>query len=241
LSGVKSCPREHFFTSESLSRRTDIPARVFPHGRLLSGALPKELIPISVNPQNLVLGPARIYYGPFGATEPADSTVTPQGYLTPPPSPFVDFGGTDGGVALEVDTTYTDLVVDQVIMSVGARLTEMKMQVTAKLAEVTQSNLAQSLNNITTSGSGSGFITLDIPVGSSATQPDYACLIIDGWGPMLASGQPALRRAIVRKVLSTAKIQLTSDKKTQQAFDCTFQAYYVSASINPVHFIDETS
>jgi hypothetical protein len=196
---------------------------------------------LSVNPANLVLGPARIYYAPFGSTEPADSTVTPQGYLTPPPSPWVDFGGTDGGVTLEIDSTYTNLQVDQVILAVGARLTEMKMQVTAKLAEVTQSNMAQALNNITQSGSGSGYITLDIPVGSSATQPDYASLIIDGWGPMLASGQPALRRAIVRKVLSTAKIQLVSDKKSQQSYDCTFEVFYTSASINPIHLVDEVS
>lgn len=196
---------------------------------------------MSVNPQNLVLGPARIYYAPFGTSEPADSTVTPTGYLTPPGGSWVDFGGTNGGVTFEADTTYTDLEVDQVIMSVGARLTGLKMSVMAKLAEVTQATMAQSLNNITTSGSGSGFITLDIPVGSAATQPTYLALIIDGWGPLLNSGQPALRRVIVRKVLSQAKVQLTSDKKTQQVFDCTFQAYFVSGSINPVHIIDETS
>lgn len=212
-----------------------------PNGRLLPGALPKELIPTSVNPLNLVLGPARIYYAPYNSTEPADSTVTPEGYLTPPPSPWTDFGGTDGGVTLEVDTTYTALNVDQIIMQVGARLTEIKMMVTCKLAEVTQSNMAQALNNITTSGSGSGYITLDIPVGSAATQPDYASLIIDGWGPTLASGQPALRRAIIRKVLSTAKIQLVSDKKTQQSVDCSFETYFISSSISPVHLVDEVS
>lgn len=209
------------------------------NGRLLPGALPKELIPISVNPQNLVLGPCKLYYGPFGATEPLDSTVTPQGYLTPPPAPFIDFGGTDGGVTLEIDTEYTKLSVDQIIMSVGARLTGLTMTVAGKLAEITQANMAQALNNITSSGSGSGYITMDIPVGSSATQPDYTCLIIDGWGPMLSTGLPALRRAIVRKTLNTAKIQLVGDKKTQQSIDCSFDAFFVSASLNPIHIIDE--
>jgi hypothetical protein len=199
------------------------------------------MIPISVNPQNLVLGPARVYYAPFGTTEPADASVTPEGYLVPPPSPWTDFGGTDGGVTLEIDSSYTELSVDQVIMSVGARLTGLEMQVTAKLAEITQANIAQSLNNITTSGGGTGYITLDIPVGSTATQPEYSTLIIDGWGPMLSTGLPALRRAIVRKVLSQTKVTLVSDKKTQQSVDCTFKNYFISSSVNPIHFIDETS
>lgn len=195
---------------------------------------------MGVNSQNLVMGPARLYYAAQGTAEPADATVTPDGWLTPPPAPWTDFGGTEGGVSLEIDTTYTDLEVDQEIMPVGARLTAMAMMVSAKLAEVTQQNMAVALNNITIAGSGSGYITLDVPVGSSTTQPQYSALIIDGWAPLLSTGQPALRRAIVRKVLSTAKVTLTSDKKTQQSFDCQFKVFYVGSGINPIHIIDET-
>lgn len=194
---------------------------------------------MAVDPQNLVMGPARIYYAPFGTAEPSDASVTPDGWLTPPPAPWTDFGGTDGGIGLEVDTTITDLQVDQILLPVGARTTGLAMQVTAKLAEVTQANMAQALNNITQSGSGTGYITLDVPDGATATQPQYSALIVDGWGPELSNGQPALRRAIVRKVLNKAKITLTSDKKTQQAFDCTWAVYFVGAGIRPIHFIDE--
>jgi len=195
---------------------------------------------LAVDPQNLVMGPAKLYYAPAGTTEPADATVTPDGWLTPPPAPWTDFGGTDGGVALEIDTTLTDLTVDQILLAVGARTTGLAMQVTTKLAEVTQANMAVALNNITQSGSGSGYITLDIPDGATATQPQYSALIIDGWGPELSTGQPALRRAIVRKVLNKAKITLTYDKKTQQAYECTWSVYFVGAGIKPIHFIDET-
>jgi hypothetical protein len=187
----------------------------------------------------LVLGPARLYVAPFGSSEPADSAVTPNGPSTPPSSPWTDVGGTDGGVTFETDNTYTDLSVDQIIMNVGARLTEMKMTVTSKLSEMTLANLQTSLNNIGTTGSGSGYATLDIPVSSAATQPTYAALIIDGWAPMLSSGAPALRRVIVRKVLSQVKASLAYDKKTQQALDVTFTAYYVSNSITPVHIVDQ--
>lgn len=197
------------------------------------------MITVAVNAANLVLGPAVLYVAAFGATEPADSAVTPNGPSNPPGAPWTDVGGTDGGVVFEADNTYTGLQVDQVIMEVGARLTDMKMQVTAKLSEMTLANLQVALNNIATTSQGTGYSTLDIPVGTSATQPSYAALLIDGWAPMLSTGAPARRRVIVRKVLSQAKVTLAHDKKTQQGLDCTFQAYFVSPSITPVHIVDQ--
>ena len=68
-----------------------------------------------------------------------------------------------------------------------------------------------------------------------------APLIVDGWAPPLTSGVAALRRVIVRKVLSQVKATLSYDKKTQQALDVTFTAYFVSNSINPVHIVDQTA
>ena len=116
-------------------------------------------------------------------------------------------------MTFEVDTTYTDLTVDQIIMSVGARLTDLKMQVSAKLAEVTLANLNTAINSLGLTSGGSGYSTLEIPVGSAATQPAYAALIIDGWAPYTSLGAPALRRVIVRKVLSQAKVTLSYDRK----------------------------
>jgi hypothetical protein len=199
------------------------------------------MIPIAINAGNLVVGPARLYVAPFGSTEPADSAVTPNGPSNPPGAPWTDVGGTDGGVTFEVDNTYTDLQVDQLTMMVGARLTEMKITVTAKLSEMTLGNLNLALNSISTIGSGTGYSTLDIPVGSTSTQPAYAALMIDGWAPTLASSNPALRRVIVRKVLSEVKASLVYDKKTQQGLACTFTAYYVSSTIAPVHLVDQTA
>jgi hypothetical protein len=191
---------------------------------------------------NLVLGSARLYVGSFGAAEPLDSAVTPNGPTTPPNSLFwTDVGGTDGGVNLEVDTTLTDLTVDQIIMAVGARNTDLKVSVAAKLSEITLDNINAALNQVGVIASGAGFRTLDIGVGSSATQPKYAALIIDGWAPYTSAGNEALRRVIVRKVLSTTKVGLGYDKKTQQGIDCTWSAYFVSDSILPVHIVDQTA
>lgn len=193
------------------------------------------------NPANLVLGPAWIYFAPFGSSEPADSAVTPQGYLTPPGGAFTSFGLTDGGVTTEIDSTITALNADQVAMEVGGRVTEIKVSVTAKLAEITQDNIAEALNNITSSGSGSGFITMDLLPTLPGMQPAYSSLIIDGWAPYTSGGLPALRRSIVRKVLSQTKVSLVGDKKTQQSLECTWTAYFASSSISVVHVVDETS
>jgi hypothetical protein len=194
---------------------------------------------MAVTVLNLVLGPAQLYAAAFGSSEPADSAITPNGVTTPPSTPWVDVGGTDGGVNLEIDSEYTDLTVDQIIMAVGGRLTGITMQVAAKLSEMTLSNMNLALNQIATVTAGSGYSTLDIPVGSSATQPTYSALIVDGWAPMLSSGAPARRRIIVRKVLSQTKVGLAFDKKTQDGYDCTWKTYYVSSSIVPVHVVDQ--
>lgn len=196
---------------------------------------------MAVNSANLVLGPARLYVASSGAQEPPDSDVTPNGIDNPPdPDVWVDVGGTDGGITFEVDSTYTDLTVDQVIMAVGSRLTEIKMSAAAKLSEMTLDNFQVALNQVGVAGSGDGFETLDIPVTSAGTQPTYAAVLIDGFAPYLATG-PALRRIIIRKVLSQTKASLAYDKKTQQSFDCTFPAYFVSDTINPVHIVDQTA
>ena len=196
---------------------------------------------MSINVQNFILGPALFYVNVFGAAEPLDSAVTSPngGIYQPPGGSWLDAGGTNNGVNLEVDTTYTDLECDQLPMNPGARLTALTAQVTTKLAEMTLANINTALNQITAQGQGAGFATLDVVVGAASTQPLYAALIIDGWAPALVTGAPARRRAIVRKTLSKAKVVLGYDKKTQQGLDCTFGAYWISNSVNPIHVVDQ--
>jgi hypothetical protein len=194
---------------------------------------------MSVNAANLIMGPAHLYVAAFGSADPADSAVTPNGPLTPPGGAWQDVGATEGGVTFEVDSTYTDLTADQILMAVGARLTDLKMSVTVKLSEITLGNIQVALNSIGTVTAGSGYSTLDIGVTAPATQPTYIALCIDGWAPELTSGAGALRRVIVRKALSQAKVTLAHDRKTQQSLDCTFNTYFVSETLKPVHIVDQ--
>lgn len=192
---------------------------------------------MSVNPINLVLGPATFRVAPFGTAEPLDSAVA-----SDPSVSWVDAGGTDNGVIFEIDGTYTGLTVDQIIMEVGARLTELKPTVTTVLSEITLGNLNTALNGIGTTGSGSGYGTFDLNVTSAATQPAYSALMIDGWAPgNVTSGAARRRRVIVRKALSAPKVKLAYDKKTQQGLETSWGLYYVSSSITPVHIVDDQS
>lgn len=193
---------------------------------------------MSVTPANLTQGPATVYYGAFGTTEPADSNG---GVTGAPGAGWTDIGATQGGVTVEVDNTYTEQVVDQLVDPVGARLTKRVIQVTFKVAETTLTNLNTAMNSLMTQASGSGYATADPQTTTSATQPTYTALIIDGWAPTLSSGAAARRRIIVRKLLSQVKTQLSYNMQSNAVYDLTWTAFYVSPSIAPFHIIDATA
>lgn len=185
---------------------------------------------MAVTATNLILGPATLYGGAFGSAEPLDSQYNG----TPAASAWTDAGGTLGGVKLTINQTYTVLNVDQIVDTVGRRLTSRDIQVVTQLAEPTLQNLALVLNGGTVvTGSGATPNTYDPATAISATQPLYNALIIDGWAP----GQ-FRRRIIVRKVLSMASVDLEYAEATQAAYPVTFGAHYVSAAITPFHIVD---
>lgn len=193
---------------------------------------------MSVNPNNLTMGPSFIYTSPTGTAEPADSAVTPDGYLTPPASPWVDVGGTESGVSFDIEDTITDLEVDQIIMPVGGRLTKRMIQVTTTMAEMTLANLNLAMNQGLTIGEEGSFATADMSVGTSATQLPYTALCIYGWAPLLQTGRPALRRIIVRKVLSQPKVTLDYEQAKKGTVAVTWKAYYISSGLSPIHITD---
>lgn len=189
-----------------------------------------------ISPANIVQGPADLYTGTFGVTEPTDTNVN-----VVPGAGWTGIGGTQGGVNFEVDNTYDQITVDQLIDPVGARLTKRQIQVTFKLAEATLANLQLSMNQLMTQGSGANYATSDPQTTTSATQPTYTALLVDGWAPTLASGAAARRRLIVRKALSQAKVQFAYTLQNNAVYDITFTAYYVSPSISPFHITDQTA
>jgi hypothetical protein len=187
---------------------------------------------VSVTATNLVQGPATLYTGAFGATEPADAVVN----AVPPASSWTDVGGTQDGFKLTVDQSYAELEVDQVVDRVGSRLTKRDFTVETSLAEPTLANLSLALNG-GTSASAAGYASFEPSFASSATQPTYKALLADGWAP----GGAFNRRMIVRKALSTDAVEIGYTKDKQTLFGVKFSGHYVSASISPIHIVDQTS
>ena len=177
------------------------------------------------------MGPGTLYIADFGATEPLDTTVN----STPAASTWTDVGGTQDGAKLTVDQTYTPLEVDQIVDKPGARLTSRVFTIETNLAEPTLENLKYILND-GTAASGSGYKSFEPIYASSATQPTYRAAILDGYAP-----NQLRRRFIIRKVLSTDKVESTYKKDGQTLFTVKWEGFYVSSVIAPFKLIDQTS
>jgi hypothetical protein len=186
---------------------------------------------MSVTATNLILGPGTLYTGAFGATEPLDAAVN----TTPQASAWTDCGATDGGVKLTIDQKFTELTVDQIVDSLGRRLTQREIMVDTNLAEPTLANLSLAMNG-GTAATGSGWSSLDPLNVTSATQPGYAATLLDGFAPA-----GFRRRVIIRKSLNTSSIQSSYAKDKETYIPVTFAGHYVSSSITPFHVVDQTS
>jgi hypothetical protein len=190
---------------------------------------------MGVTVSNLIMGPGTLYYGTFGAAEPADAQIN----TTPAASAWTDTGATDGGLAISVAQTLTMLACDQVIDTVGRRLTARDITLTTSLAEPTLANLALSLNS-TIGATGANYATYEPAYsGPSASQLPYNALIVDGFAPAVVAN--ARRRIVMRRVLSDTKVDFSYDKAKQTLLSVTFAAHYVSNSIAPIHICDQTA
>ncbi|MFF7130400.1 hypothetical protein [Streptomyces sp. NPDC008240] len=186
---------------------------------------------MAVTTTALIQGPATLYSGAVGATEPTDTQVN----TTPAASSWTDLGGTQDGVKLSVDQTYSELEVDQITLRVGSRLTKQDFTIETSLAEATLENLSLTLNG-GTSASGAGWKSFDPNVTSSATQPTYFAIIMDGYAP-----SQFRRRIIGRRMLNVDSVELAYTKDKQTLIPAKFAGHYVSSSITPFHIVDQTS
>ena len=74
---------------------------------------------MAITPLNICMGPANLYWGPFGSVEPTYLNLT-----STPASPWTDVGAIADGtsVLLEVDQTYTEISAEQTIRSEERRV-----------------------------------------------------------------------------------------------------------------------
>jgi hypothetical protein len=182
------------------------------------------------------MGAGTLYLGAFQATEPADSAVS----STPASSAWTPLGYTDGGLTISFGMKTATMHVDQTPYPVGTKVTMMDPTAKTSLAEATLANLAYALNNTTSSGSGSGYATLDPTIDGTEMSPAYVALIFDGVAPASSAGVAKRRRFIARKVLQTDAVEIASKKDATGLIPVTFPLHYVDSSTKPWHIVDAT-
>lgn len=194
---------------------------------------------MTITATNLCVGPATLYYGVFGTTEPAYAAIT-----SPPGAGWTDVGMTADGtsILLEIDQTYTDFGAEQIVDPIGGRLTKRTIQVTATLQEATLQNMQLALNQLATISNGTGYSVFDPITSTSAVQPSYTALLIDGWAPTTGTAESSCRRrTVIRRCLSSSKVDLEYEKTKPVLYSTTWTGYYVSNSIAPYEITDQTS
>lgn len=186
---------------------------------------------MAVTTSNLIQGPADVYTAAFGATEPADSAVG----SAPSASTWTDVGGTLEGATITITQEYAELLVDQLVDTPERRLTKRDTTVSTRMAEPTLDNLAVVLNGGTVTASA-GYSTYEPDDATSATQPDYWAVMLDGYAP-----SSLRRRMITRKVLSVEAVESAYTKEEQTTFSVTWASHYVSSAIKPFRVTDDTA
>jgi hypothetical protein len=177
---------------------------------------------MSVTPKNLVQGPMDIFLGTFDGTvtrEPAAAAVN----STPQASAWADMGGTKDGAQLNPNFKYSEMSVDQVLDTVGTRVSDRDLQVKTKLAELTLNNLQTAFNGGTIT-TGAGFATFDPNDGTAATQPAYFSILLWGYAPSSALGVVKRRMVILRKVLNIESPAIDNKKDAMGLIPVTFRA-----------------
>ena len=194
---------------------------------------------MAVTVTNLIQGPATLYKGTQytgsydQSPEPGDTSVN----TTPSGTAWSDVGGTNDGVNLEIAREYAEMEVDQLVDIPERRLTKREISITTNLAEATLENLALTLNEATTTvTSGSGFKTFIPTITTSATQPTYVPIILDGYAP-----SQNRRRVIGRRMLSIDPISTAYRKDGMTMFNVRWAGHYVSSTLAPFKVIDQTS
>lgn len=190
---------------------------------------------MAVSATNLIAGPATLYTGAFGATEPLDTAVS-----SAPDVAWTDAGGTDDGVTLTVSREYFKMRMDQVVDAPGRRMTERDITIATNFAEGTLENFSRALGQVEaveTGGTGAtAWKAIEAEQDDAGVEPTYIALILDGRAP---GGKR--RRVIGRKMLSVEEVEVAYKKDEQTFIPVTFAAHWVSAAIRPIRVIDSTA
>ncbi|MFD6094748.1 hypothetical protein ACFVWN_01075 [Nocardiopsis flavescens] len=187
-----------------------------------------------VTTTNLIQGPADLFWGTFGVTEPAKADIVGNYFEDLPVADlWHDCGGTQGGLTLELNQEYGELEVDQIVDVPESRLTKRVYKVNTNLAEPTLDNFKIVANGGTIT-EGAGYRDYEPDMDNSAVSPRYGAILVQGIAPA------GMRRwVIVRKVLNEATVGSEQLKDGQAVFPTEFKSHYITRAIRPFTKIDE--
>jgi hypothetical protein len=192
----------------------------------------------SINPNNVIEGPANVWVGAFGVTEPAQTNAA---IIMDPGAGWTFIGATQGGVTWEVDHTITTVTADQAIDDITARATARNIMLNFSALEPTLATLQISLNNFGTISVGTGITVYDPGQPTAATPLTWNAFLIDGWAPLLSGGGAARRRGIFRKVSNQPKVAQLADPAKQSLWAVSAKCFRVSDTISPYIVMDQTA
>lgn len=176
---------------------------------------------MAVSVIDMIMGPATMYAGAFGAIEPVDAVAVPAAAWT-------DVGGTMGGVKVTISQEYKEMEVDQIVDVPESRLVKRVFTVETSMAEATLANLKLSLNGGTLAAG-----SFEPDMVDSGTRPNYAAILLDG------AGQGGFRRRFIgRKLLSTDGTEFAYEKDGQKVLKVVFSGHYVTSTIKPFRVLN---
>lgn len=186
----------------------------------------------------VIQGAGRMYTGLFSATaafEPALTAVN----VAPQASAWTFSGFTSDGITVTIDQTFSEMRVDQLADRVGTKMTERQLSLATNLAEATLENFTLGLNSGTIT-TGSGYKLYEPVYDGTELQPIYIATLFDGYAPSSAAGVSKRRRIIIRRAISTENVEMAYQKDNLTLVPVTFTSHYVSDTVAPFRFIDET-
>lgn len=192
----------------------------------------------SINPNNVIMGPANVWVGAFGVTEPAQTNAA---IIMDPGAGWSFIGATDGDVSWEVDHTITSVSADQSNDDITARATGRNIMLNLSALEPTLALLQIALNNFGTLTVGSGITVYDPGQANAATPLLWSAVLIDGQAPLLSGGGGARRRGIFRKVTNQPKVVDLSSKTKPGVWALSAKCFRVSDTISPYIVMDQTA
>lgn len=187
---------------------------------------------MGVDVTKILAGPVDIFAGAVGAAEPTLATFLTYDWVT---NGWRDCGGSNGGVKMTIAQSFGKVTSDQTVDILGSLPGERSVTAEVSLLESTMANwkMANNGGTIVTGANGSSFEPITNTV---VTPPEYQAMALRGTSAM--NGKRAA--LILRKTLTTSDVAWSHVKDNAVMYGITKTSHYVSASIGPYIFFQES-